>query len=592
MKKLLIHSNNTPLNTDKLFSLPEQFVFEVDLDKDVDFYIHEKLAIDAELAKKINQSDVVYIKVSLSGNYLEYFGLRLAYHIRLADSLKEKVTIPIVFLAEETVQFLGATSSDPMILFSQGVYVIKDTLEAYKKSEEWISQGIIKPLGSFDQFIETINIKAPASYRSHHSITNEWSILRWANVLGVSSKPEFGAVKDNIEKLLYYKYLSKKYPISIAASGPVLEITGKGKILYIDDEWKKGWNIIFKNIFNNGNLKFETLEKDFKDQTRQEIIDLCIAKVQAFDPDVVLLDLRLADDDFNGLKCEEMTGYKVLEAIKTINPGIHVIIFTASNKVWNLNALQIARSDGFLLKESPELSIDEDYTANSLEQLAGLISQGLDMAFLKDIIVKMNHIEGISTGLVGEEKDEFKDRLTINFDVAFSLLKQAKFVPKFFNYAFLQLFQIIEDFATIPSVFSGSTTCYVGDTSEGILVRKDFEGKTTDAIKFNEGKYIIEKAEISFQKSPNTNFIVSSLIIFRIGQATSTYLKWNKIYKIRNQKAAHFSTISDINENDIAMILTFIENFIDVSSVSNVNSGKGLKEDSLANKLKELTSKK
>ena len=41
MKKLLIHSNNTSFNNTELFPLAEQFVFDVDFDKDVDFYINE-----------------------------------------------------------------------------------------------------------------------------------------------------------------------------------------------------------------------------------------------------------------------------------------------------------------------------------------------------------------------------------------------------------------------------------------------------------------------------------------------------------------------------------------------------------------------
>lgn len=48
--------------------------------------------------------------------------------------------------------------------------------------------------------------------------------------------------------------------------------------------------------------------------------------------------------------------------IKKINPGIQVIIFSATNKVWNLQALQEAGADGFIIKESPENSIDPNFT--------------------------------------------------------------------------------------------------------------------------------------------------------------------------------------------------------------------------------------
>ncbi|MBK8644241.1 MAG: hypothetical protein IPN15_19155 [Saprospiraceae bacterium] len=104
MKKLLIHSNNTSFNNTELFPLAEQFVFDVDFDKDVDFYINENLT-DGGLKHKLEKCDIVFIKVSLSKNYLEYLGLRLAYHIRLTKSLGTKAYMPIVLIAEESFQY-------------------------------------------------------------------------------------------------------------------------------------------------------------------------------------------------------------------------------------------------------------------------------------------------------------------------------------------------------------------------------------------------------------------------------------------------------------------------------------------------------
>jgi hypothetical protein len=68
MKKLLIHSNNTSFNNTELFAMAEQFVFDVDFDKDVDLYISEKLNDEQEvgLKKKIEKSDILFIKAALS----------------------------------------------------------------------------------------------------------------------------------------------------------------------------------------------------------------------------------------------------------------------------------------------------------------------------------------------------------------------------------------------------------------------------------------------------------------------------------------------------------------------------------------------
>lgn len=388
MKKLLIHSNNTSFSNTELFQLSEQFVFDVDFDKDVDFYINDNLT-EGNLKQKLENCDIVFIKVSLSKNYLEYLGLRLAYHIRLTKNLGQKANIPIVIIAEESFQYLGLTYPEPSILFTKGIYLIKESLDDYDRTLKWFNDRIIKPLDDFSSFVSSITINPPANYLSHHSIANEWSILRWAKVLGISTEREaLKDVRSNIESLLYYKYLQAKYPIEAEPDKAAFKINGKGRILYIDDEWNKGWNEVLSNYFatSSTEIEFETLKYDFKDKSHQDILKECDKKIQSFKPDVVLLDLRLSDSDFiNSHNSTHLTGYKVLEAIKLINPGIQVIIFTASNKVWNLLELQANGADGFLLKESPELTTNSSYTYESLSSLSKQMTICLSNAYLKEI---------------------------------------------------------------------------------------------------------------------------------------------------------------------------------------------------------------
>lgn len=388
MKKLLIHSNNTSFSNTELFQLSEQFVFDVDFDKDVDFYINDILT-EGNLKQKLENCDIVFIKVSLSKNYLEYLGLRLAYHIRLTKCLGQKANISIVIIAEESFQYLGLTYPEPSILFTKGIYLIKESLDDYDRTLKWFNDRRIKPLDDFSSFVSSITINPPANYLSHHSIANEWSILRWAKVLGISTEREaLKDVRSNIESLLYYKYLQAKYPIEAEPDKAAFKINGKGRILYIDDEWNKGWNEVLSNYFvtSSTEIEFETLKYDFKDKSHQDILKECDKKIQSFKPDVVLLDLRLSDSDFiNSHNSTNLTGYKVLEAIKSINPGIQVIIFTASNKVWNLLELQANGADGFLLKESPELTVNSSYTIESLSSLNKQIKYCLSNAYLKEI---------------------------------------------------------------------------------------------------------------------------------------------------------------------------------------------------------------
>lgn len=387
MNKLLIHSNNTSFNNTELFPLAEQFVFDVDFDKDVDFYINENLT-DGGLKQKLKKCDIVFIKVSLSKNYLEYLGLRLVYHIRLTKSLGTKAYMPIVLIAEESFQYLGLTHPEPSIFFTKGIYLIKESLDDYKNTLKWFNNGSIKPLDDFSSFVNSIIINPPANYLSHHSIANEWSILRWAKVLGISTEKEIlKDVRINIESLLYYKFLQAKYPIEAESDKAAFKINGKGRILYIDDEWIKGWDVVLEKLFSScPDIVFETLKYDFKDKTHEEILIECKKKIANSNPDAVLLDLRLSNSDFtNSHNSSLLTGYKVLKATKLINPGIQVIIFTASNKVWNLLELQANGADGFLLKESPELTINSSYTYESLSSLNKQMTFCLSNAYLKEV---------------------------------------------------------------------------------------------------------------------------------------------------------------------------------------------------------------
>lgn len=581
MKKLLIHSNNTSFSNTELFQLSEQFVFDVDFDKDVDFYINDNLT-EGNLKQKLENCDIVFIKVSLSKNYLEYLGLRLAYHIRLTKSLGERANIPIVIIAEESFQYLGLTYPEPSILFTKGIYLIKETLDDYDRTLKWFNDRRIKPLDDFSSFVSSITVNPPANYLSPHSIANEWSILRWAKVLGISTEREaLKDVRSNIESLLYYKYLQAKYPIKAEPDKAAFKINGKGRILYIDDEWNKGWNEVLSNYFatSSAEIEFETLKYDFKDKSHQDILKACDRKIQSFKPDVVLLDLRLSDSDFsNSQNSKHLTGYKVLQAIKSFNPGIQVIIFTASNKVWNYTELHKAGCDDFILKESPELSIDNEYSRNAIAKIASSVSSAFKMSFLKKVYLEMAEVERQIPVANNDEEADFITRLKNNLNIAFKLLNETKVSAKYYNYAYLQLFQIIEDFSNLSYVFSNGLDCFVYVKGKAVCVNKTLIDKWETAISFSN-KYIINHKVLPIaekRKRLDTNYIVSAILIFRLGYYNSSALSWTNIYTIRNTKAAHFNIDDALDEEAIFTLLDFIKNFIDPKKQKDNNVCKGL----------------
>jgi hypothetical protein len=80
-KSILIHNQNTPHSIQAKFDQENMIEFDYSNSeyKSIDEYI-SKRCIEILKSKKI---DLIYIKDNLSSNYLELYGLRVAYHIRL-----------------------------------------------------------------------------------------------------------------------------------------------------------------------------------------------------------------------------------------------------------------------------------------------------------------------------------------------------------------------------------------------------------------------------------------------------------------------------------------------------------------------------
>lgn len=415
MTSLLIHNYKLPPKAEKKFSenhdLRPSFEELSKDDFDFDFYYNKEL-------KKLFKDkvfDIVYISLSLSDyDYLEMNGLRVAHHIRLTPDWKHQY-IPIVILSQESELQIMKLNKLGSILLTKGVFLSNDLIVDQILEKENILE---KDLAIY---LLRIQIEPSANYNSSHSIANEWCILQWAKFLGINDKQEFHIVKQNIEGSLYFKYLKLKFPSKEFEEGD-FNINGKGNILYIDDEWSKGWDIIFENLFLDSDIKFDVYDYKFKGKKRDDIIEACKNEIQNREPDIVLLDLRLADDDINDNDPTKLTGYKILQLIKGyyendeyvegLNPGIQVIIFTASNKVWNLTALLESGADGYSLKGSPEINYSESFTNYSLEELKLQVEKCLEYSFLKTFFSTLSETK---KELEPRKKENFNHQLPVDF---------------------------------------------------------------------------------------------------------------------------------------------------------------------------------
>lgn len=467
MNALLIHNDNLP--TPLINGFDHHLKFDIGQAKILEF----DFSFDQEAHNQLNKVlenqifDVVFIPYNLSvNNYLELSGLRLALHIRLTEKWNHRF-IPIVFIGHETKEQIAKLTDYGSFLFSSGIFsTTKFDYGPLMEQFNWIEKSwkpgnkSLLSNSEYDLFLSRIKIEPSASHKSHHSIVNEWAMYRWAKALGNISEgnAELRLIDKIISTSLYFKYLiavNKIAPLDIEVVSE-LKLSNTGKVLLIDDEANKGWYEIFCSLLYDNNpdtIEFHYVDDDlFRHKSQEEIIALSIEKIKEVKglPDVIILDLRIHPLDIEAESIQEMTGFKLVEKIKEINPGIQVLIFSATNKVWNLQALQKSGADGFILKESPENSNDSSFTKKSIEKMLQTLNYSLEFTFLKDFY---NKHEELKTELVPRKNykkspkplpKEFVDEVLKWLEMSYNILGSGlSDINK--ASAFIMLFSVLEN---------------------------------------------------------------------------------------------------------------------------------------------------
>jgi CheY-like chemotaxis protein len=601
MNSLLIYNKNVATNL--FFDFEEKelgstYAFQIGKQEllNPNFSIDKK--IDDALKSEIDNCkyDCIFIPYSLSEeNYIEFLGLRFACHIRLTQEFNN-IQTPIIFFGYESESDLNKLSELGAFLFTKGVYTTKKvSIQNFKKQIEFVSETYEKIDNNIflKDFTKRVSISTSGNYSTHHSITNLWSIYRWAKALGLGNE-YLKEIEKKIDNDLYFKYLKAQFPVKVATDAKNQIIFKPGRILHIDDEINKGWDIIFKKICSNPNIKYNSIGVDFKNMNdSNQIIESVLNKVNEFGPDVILLDYRLHDDDFETSDPECVTGYKILQKIKKANKGIQVIILSATNKIWNLLRLQETGANNFILKESPQLSIDENYSKNAISEIYKSINDSLEHKYLKEIFSKLTplvkHV-GILNTLDPKKysKKEYRlpqGKISNNLDLLKSceaLLLAKKPELKF---AFLQLILIIEDIVK---------TFYLGDDirvghfveksiSEKIYVLKEeysklhlrlepvtrwsyFKdiGDTLHKISSNDDdyKHLNKKSD-----SVLFNYRLNCVIHFAYNINLDESAKFSELYRKRSQ-LSHSNDSLKVKPKEIVLAIELLEIFFDKNRLS------------------------
>jgi len=335
--------------------------------------------------------DNIFIPISFGPTLSDFNGLRLAMHIRCTDTPNRLSNIFVYSFVDHSY-LIDNLYFD--ILKTKNVRLIEYKKLAFKDAIETDLEKLF--ITELPNEIKKVKIEPPKNYEDNHSIANEWALYRWANAINVKDE-EIDKILNKVNNQLYFKYLATIYPTETAHKIPEnqlrIKYNGSHKVLYIDDEAEKGWYEIFAHILRDvNNIYIDDFGEDFKLLSQEEIISRSIEKIKDDEINLVILDFRLHPNDFNNNNIQEITGLKLLKEIKQLNPGIQVIMFSATNKVWNLQALQEAGADGFIVKESPENSINRNFIQQSILSFILSIHTALERSFLIDFYKTIDNI--------------------------------------------------------------------------------------------------------------------------------------------------------------------------------------------------------
>lgn len=187
------------------------------------------------------------------------------------------------------------------------------------------------------------------------------------------------------------------------------------KILLIDDEANQGWKEILEKVFFEGqDIAIAT--------TKHEAVELL--SQDAFE--LIFLDLRYGENDHHSSDLKTYQGYEILTqeirgGFEKLNFATPVILFTASNKIWNIHGMLDAGADSFYIKEHPDQATDLDFSRQNFIRLTQQIPSLLEMGKVRSSVLKKVNV--ILDLIEGEVKNlNIRERIAEKLKIGYTTL--------------------------------------------------------------------------------------------------------------------------------------------------------------------------
>lgn len=386
--------------------------------------------------------------VSDYNNSLSYGGADLALRILLKYLRSDITSIDIVLMGNESESNFLLHYDCPNILKIPGLHYIRFNKKAVASYE--IPQRVQLRAKEYKPYLDNLGLKIPSSFKSTHSLTNEWCLYKWNSFMG------FDESTSSLDGHLYFEYLITIEKISSLKNKTVTEDLKRrisefptSRILVVDD--KAGWHSFFKDMFSNADkVDVLCIGKDFNKLESSDVGTQILDKVNDFKPQVIILDFRLMEDKDAEVKdnIKQTSGYRVLSKILKgdyKNPldsfGRQVIMFTATSRIENILLLKEGNADGFILKEKPENYQGKEITKNAISKMVHTLETAIDRAeFLIPLNEKLKELGSIKLDTEPELKNTIK---TVSESVR--LITQSNDLNEgILKLTYLNLFSILE----------------------------------------------------------------------------------------------------------------------------------------------------
>jgi DNA-binding NarL/FixJ family response regulator len=468
-------------------------------------------------------------------------GIRIALHIRLAADIGQCYLVPFIFVSGKDLETLLLADQHhyAVIAVTDGSVLCKEDIAMVKANTSALQP--IAPQHFATGVLKRLVIEKPAAL-GPHSLANEWGVYQLDRVAKLNSLNAIAPAYQR-KSSLYFKYLVSinanfaaavhQQQVAIGMSTPLVIESSSKRILYIDDEGSKGWTSALKTVFKNGEFVCITGDQ----QSSADFFKAIRTKIKE-DWDLVLLDLRLLPDkeDVAGiiLPIDKYSGTVILEEIKTINKGTQVVIFTASNKAWNMRQLMDIGADGYYIKESPIYLIPDALSLKNYENFLEIVKDCFEKKYLRTIFSEQQTAIAYKThGDIG-----FLTLSQNGLENSFRLLNLGMMESAYLNY-----FQVIESYVEITFLTADKSIIDLSGTKRKVKTSNKFHITWYPA---GTGFAYCEKKDTTNRVSFSTTLPKLSFIMaFKFGWDDTKLKKVAKLVDIRN-KIAHKGNSLDL----------------------------------------------